>query len=142
MPDLLPVAEAQVIRGPSGVVHIWYPAPTVFVSRVEGVITEAMASAMLVAGQRIIATDGALVVFNDWAAVTGYDREARVLLTRGGKQLRRQVEANHFLVRARILAVGIQLANIVLGNMNVHATRAAFDRALRDLIASRTRRAS
>jgi hypothetical protein len=142
MPDLLPVAEAQVIRVPGGTAYIWYPAPTVFVSRVEGHITESMASAMLVAGQRIIASDGSMVVFCDWEAVTGYDREARVTFTRGGRQFGRHVESNHYLVRARILSVAIQLANIVLGNLKPYTRRPEFEATLRSAIESRVRRAS
>jgi hypothetical protein len=142
IPDLLPVAEAQIIRSAGGMAQIWYPAPTVFVSRVEGAISEAMATAMLVEGQRIIASDGKLVVFHDWELVKGYEKQARVQFTRVGLQLRRQVEASHFLVRARILAVGIQLANIVLGTNKVHPSRASFESVLRDTVVSRVRRAS
>jgi hypothetical protein len=142
MPDLLPAANAQIVRTRDSTVHIWHPAPTVFVSRVEGVLSEQVADAMLVAGQRVIAADGKMLVFNDWENATSYARKAREQMTRSGLQLRRQVEATHFLVRARILALGIQLANIVMGNMKVHPTRASLETAIRQAVAARTARAA
>ena len=142
MPDLLPVADAQIVRTHDSTVHMWHPAPTVFVSRVEGVLSEQVADAMLVAGQRVIAADGKMLVFNDWENVTSYERKAREQMTRTGLQMRRQVEATHFLIRARILALGIQLANVVMGNLKVHPDRASLETAIRQAVATRTARAA
>ena len=142
MPDLLPVGGAQIVRTHDGTVHVWHPAPTVFVSRVEGVLSEQAADALLVAGQKVIAADGKMLVFNDWENATSYERKARERMTRAGLQMWRQVEATHFLIRARILALGIQLANIVMGNMKVHPTRASLETAIRQAVATRTARAA
>ena len=142
MPDLLPLADAQIVHAAGSTVQMWHPARTIFVSRVEGVLTEQAANAMLVAGQKVIASDGKLLVFHDWENVKTYDRKAREQMTKTGFQMRRQVEATHFLVRARIVALGIQLANIVLGNMKLHPTRASLESAIREAVASHTARAA
>jgi hypothetical protein len=140
MPDLLPVADAQIIRAAGSTVYIWHPARTIFVSRVDGVLTEQAASAMLVAGQKVIASDGKLLIFHDWENVSTYDRKAREQLTKTGLQMRRQVAGTHFLVKARIVALGIQLANIVLGNLKLHPTRTSLESAIREAAARHSAR--
>jgi hypothetical protein len=138
-PDLLPVNEAQTVVSGLGTVRLWHPAPTVFVVRVEGNLTEAISRAINAAGRRIVATDRRLAVFQDFELMTGYDRPARQELTRGGMELRKYVDMSHFLVRARIVALGVQIANIVLGNLKVHPTRAAFENLLRSTVQDRLR---
>jgi hypothetical protein len=136
-PDLLPAASAQTVASPRGTVRIWHPAPTVFVSQVEGSLTEQGARALCVAGRRIIASDERLVVFQDWEAATDYERGARLELTRMALDLRKSVDASYFLLRARILALGVQLANVVLGNLKVLPNRAAMEELLRATLQTR-----
>jgi hypothetical protein len=136
-PDVLPVPSAEVVRSERGTVYIWHPAPTVFVTRAEGCLTERAARAICVAGRKVIAADGRLVVFQDWEELTDYEREARIVMTKMGLEFRRHVELSHFLVRARIVALGIQLANVVLGNLRVQPSRRALEEVLRSTIRAR-----
>jgi hypothetical protein len=136
-PDLLPVANAETVVSPGGTVRIWHPAPTVFVSQVEGSLTEQGARALCVAGRRIIASDERLIVFQDWEGATNYERGARTELTKMALDLRKSVDASYFLLRARILALGVQLANVVLGNLRVLPTRTAMEQLLRTTIETR-----
>jgi hypothetical protein len=137
LPDLLPVPSAEGVRTDAGRILIWHPARAVFVTRAEGRVSEAAAHAMYVACRRIVASDGSLVVFNDWEEVTGYDTAARILLTRVGLAFRHSVEVSHFFVRARILTLGIHIANAVLGNLQAHPDRRAFESLLRSTILDR-----
>src|SRR4051794_38415995 len=94
-PDVLPVPSAEVVRSPQGTIFIWHPAPTMFVTRAEGCLTGRGARALCVAGRRIIAADGRLIVFHDWEELTSYEPEARVILTKMGFEFRRHVEMSH-----------------------------------------------
>jgi hypothetical protein len=136
-PDVLPVAQAQTVESERGSVRMWHPARTVFVNQISGIITEAIARAINALGQRIIAEDGRIIVFQDWDEVTGYDRQARVEFTRVASQLRRYTEASHFLVRSRIVTMGIQIVNVVLGNLTVQPNRRAMEEMIRATVRAR-----
>jgi len=137
-PDLLPVASAQTVTSPRGTVRTWHPAPTVFVNRIEGFLTVQGARAINVAARRVIASDGRLIVFQDWEEMTDFEREARIEMTRVGTELRRYVDGSYFLLRSRILKLAVQVGNVILGNLKVLPSRAAMEQLLRATVQERT----
>ncbi len=136
-PDILPLTDAQTVSSSRGTVRIWHPAPTVFVNRIEGTLNLQAARAINAASQRVVASDGRLIVFQDWEEMTGYDRDARQELTRVGVEFRKFVDGSYFLLRSRILILAVQVGNILLGNLKVMRTRAEMDQLLRETVHER-----
>jgi hypothetical protein len=136
---MLSEREAATLRSGKCVVHIWRPAPTVLVTRAEGVLTDHGAMSIESTMRRIVLEDGALLGFHDWENVTDYDLAARVRLTAVSARLLRQIDGAHFLTGARAVSFGVQMANAILKKLTVHPTRAAFDRVLDEAIRARRR---
>lgn len=136
--DLLPADRAQTLRsGHDGrnVLHIWRPARTLLVTRVEGLFTVEGGLAVVAAFRRTVAEDGRAVVLHDWELMTDYDAEARIGLTRAAIELIRSVDASHLLVRSRVVAAAVNAANLVLQILEVHNSRADFHAVVREALA-------
>ena len=134
---MLPNRHAQTFHYPTCVVHVWRPAPTLMVTRVEGMLSDQGAMAIEAALHRQVAEDGRVLAFHDWEALDDYDLRARALLTTAAARVVRQIEAAHFLVRARSVAFGVQMANAILKKLTVHGSRPAFERMLEEALYSR-----
>ena len=127
-------------KGPGGSATTTSPAPGIFRTNVEGHLDVTMARHVVEAGDRVAAAAGFLVAFHDWEAVTGYETQARVVLTEWGVRLGKRVERVHLLVKSRIVAMGVAIAGLVLRGMLVSYTdRKAFEAALADRIAQARR---
>jgi len=75
-------------------------------------------------------------VFHDWADMSRYDTEARVKLTEYANRRIRCFASTNILVRSRLLAMGITVANIILRNhIQVYGHRERFDKELRRAMA-------
>lgn len=134
---MLSEREAETFRSALCVVHIWRPAPMVMVTRAEGVLTDQGAMSIESVMRRMaLETDG-IIGFHDWENVTDYELSARVRLTAASARILRQLEGAHFLVRARSVSFGVQMANAILRKLTVHTTRAAFERVLDDTLRKR-----
>jgi len=74
---------------------------------------------------------GRPVVFDDWECVTGYDSALRVKLTEWHKAHEDRMERTHILVGSRLLAMGVSVANLVMGGrLDVYASRREFEAQL------------
>ena len=75
---------------------------------------------------------GRVALFNDLLDLDGYDPPVRDELTRWQKRNKNRVLATHVLLRSRIVAMGIQMASLALGEHLVTYSRVAdFDGVLR-----------
>jgi len=84
--------------------------------------------------ERVAAEGGLVDTFHDWADVESYDAEVRVPYTDWAWAHRQQVASLHILVRSRLLAMGISVANMGLGGMITSYTdRAPFETVRRRL---------
>jgi hypothetical protein len=63
----------------------------------------------------ILEQNGRSIVFADWWDMTGYDSTARVELTAWMAKMRPRMSAFHVLVRSRLVAMGVSVANLALG---------------------------
>jgi hypothetical protein len=67
-----------------------------------------------------------LQLFSDWADMTGYDGEARKALTEWQKTTGKE-SSPHLCVKSAIVAMGVSMANVVLGNtLDVTSNLATF----------------
>lgn len=94
---------------------------------------------LLVAGiDEVIAdTEGQLRSFHDWRGVTSYDSGARVAYTELSKPVMHRVQVVEMLFSSGLMAMGISVANIVLGGkLKGTSDVAAFERRRDAAIAS------
>ncbi len=106
------------------------PVPGVFLTRVSGHTDLDCALHLMRAFDRIGAiTMGSLDVFHDWEAVTGYDSIVRQELVRWSEENEKSGEV-HVLVKSRLVAMGVSVANAALGGkLVIYSDRAKFEAA-------------
>lgn len=123
--------------GENVTVQLWWPRPGFMASRVVGHLDVAAARFLATSLQERVAEHAAtrLVGFHDWARMTDYDGDARVLLTGVTRGMISRSDGIHLLVQSPLVAFGIRTASVVLTNVFVYSARAAFklklDSALR-----------
>jgi hypothetical protein len=120
-----------------GRIHVYRYARRVMVNRVEGHLSAAMAQAWI-AGVEPSFVIGSLEALADWEKMTGYDAEARRVLTKWALDRRRNTLYAHFLVPPGIVAMGVSVAamSLSLAGIDVHSTtdRNVFESAVRKRI--------
>ena len=122
---------------PRGALRAWVLAPNVFVTQGEGHMTDEHCKFIEAYGEeRIRRYSGKLFVFHDWRELTGYDSMTRVRLTAWSVAHRQSYQEVHLAVRSRIIAMGVQVANVAVGGiMRAHSGVATLEvelaRALR-----------
>jgi hypothetical protein len=120
----------EVIQAKNGTTSIWRPAPSIMVSQVAGVLTPKAAATLVAAMHRAVAEAGRWEGFHDWEQMTDYTTETRIQLTDAVQSVHSRTEQIHFLLSSPAVSFGVRVANIALGNLRIHATRASFNIAL------------
>jgi hypothetical protein len=120
----------EVWRSSSGELRMSSPVPGIIVTRFHGDLAADFAAPMIAAMHRAASAGQRITVFADLERAHNYHTSARLQLTQGVLQLRSKIDALHFIVSSRILALGVQAANVALGNLVLHDDRVAFERAL------------
>jgi hypothetical protein len=124
---------------PRGGVEVWRPATGLLVTRVTGYLSLDGAQVIASTFRPQVAEDGWCMSFNDWGQMDDYDGEARTLLTRAVYDLLSHVKGGHFFVRSRVVAFGVQVANVVLRPFTLHPSEASLQRELSGALANRGR---
>ncbi len=132
--DLFPKDKADVHTSARGTTYFWRPARGVLLSRVEGRLTLEAGLAMDALMRRVVSEDRRITAFGDWEDMTDYDTEVRNRLSKTVLELRASFESNHLLVKSRIVALGVQAANVVVKILTVHNERGPFEAALREVL--------
>jgi hypothetical protein len=113
-----------------GELEITSPRRGIVLQRFEGYACLPMADAIIERLDAEIATHGTILVFDDWEEATGYDSAVRLKLTEWTRQHSGQVLETHVLLRSKLIAMGMAVANLALGgNLRTYTNRAAFDAA-------------
>lgn len=86
------------------------------VVRFEGFATGEVADHILEALQGCVAQGGPLEVFDDWEHAIGYDPIVRTKLTGWMATHGGHVRATHVLVKSKVVAMGLTVANMLLAN--------------------------
>jgi hypothetical protein len=132
----------------SGKIRVWTLAKNLYVTQGEGHMQDDHAAFLEVyGGERLKQAGGKIYIFHDWMEMTGYDSQTRYRLTKWSAEYRASYEEVHLAVRSRIVAMGVQVANIALGGfMRVHTGIAGLElelaRVLRVIGVDRPRTAS
>jgi hypothetical protein len=115
-----------------GRLEIEEPAPGVVLTRFAGHAELAHAEAIVRRFDEALARTPTLRVFDDWEAGEGYESEVRVRLTEFTRTRGARIASTHVLIRSKLFAMGLSVANLALGGrLHVTASRADFEAALR-----------
>jgi hypothetical protein len=126
--------HADTYQSSRGTLHVSRPARGVLLTRAERTLTTEGGLAIERLMRRIAAEDGRLIVFNDWEAMLDYDSECRTRLTRATLELKGSVEGLHILFASRVVAMGVQVANLAVKIITVHTARPTFEAAVREAL--------
>ena len=114
-------------------VQLWWPRPGFMVSRVLGHL-DAGGAHFLADGLRAhVATLGKTtrtIGFHEWARMSDYDSEARIVLTGVARETLARSDGIHLLVQSSLVAFGVRTASVALTNVVVYSARASFEAAL------------
>jgi hypothetical protein len=114
---------------PTGSLEMWYPAPRLVADRIVGHLDLELAR-HFTSRLTIKMAQGPLQVFSNWEQMEGYDSNVRVELTTWALQHRRDFASIHVLVRSKLVAMGISVANVALGGlMRPHTRRVDYEAA-------------
>ena len=107
----------------TGTLRAWMLAPNLYVTQGEGHMTDIHCEFIEAYGEACLRRHpGKYYVFHDWRELTGYDTRTRIRLTAWAVAHRHAYEEVHLAVRSRIIAMGVQVANVALGGfMRTHA---------------------
>jgi hypothetical protein len=114
----------------SGSVEVWRPRTGLFVTRVTGHLSLDGAREIASAFRLQVAEDTSCLGFHDWSQMDNYDADARALLTIAVLERLSCVKGGHFVVRSRVVAFGLQVANVVLRRFTVHPSETSFQHEL------------
>ncbi len=125
--------DVRSVETPRGKTLVYTLAPCVYVTVVSGHLEEAGAELIVQYGTgRVRAAPGKLHVFHDWIEMTGYESGCRHRLTTWTAAYRDSVADAHLALRSKLVAMGVQVANLALGGMiKTHTNRGTLEHALR-----------
>lgn len=120
-----------LLTASGGSVDCTEPAAGVLVVVARGHLSASLIPRVLAWRDQAVSRVGKVDIFDDAAELESYDSEARVLLTGWGKKNRDRVREHHILLRSKIVAMGVSVANLALGgHIHAHTSRPAYDAAL------------
>lgn len=129
-------SELREVRTERGCARVWVIAPTLYVTMTTGYMEEAHADLLESYGlERIRKAPGKLTVFHDWFDMTGYESRCRQRLTSWSLARRQHFEEVHLGVRSKLVAMGVQVANLALGGLiTAHTDRTKLEHELRRVL--------
>lgn len=123
---LTPPPRAQTLVTDDGRIAVWRIAPGLYASKVAGKLSMSMAELIMDVGEREY-TGGIVHGFHDWLEMTSYESRCRVELTRWVMSHREQSRLS-IAVRSKLVAMGVSVANLVLGNLiKIHESAEALE---------------
>lgn len=119
-----------------GVSRFWTLAPNVYVTCVRGHMDASHAVAFEVySAERIRRSPDGLYVFHDWVEMTGYDSLCRKRMTEWSAARVHHYLEVHLAVRSKLVAMGVQVANIALrGMMRAYTDRLKIELELKRVL--------
>ena len=134
--QLVPPADAKRVKVERGELAYWELATRVYATQTTGFMTRAMSNLIMEHGEKLYARGGTVYGFHDWLQMSNYESHCRVELTNWVLSHRAQ-SVLHIAVASRIVAMGVAVANMMLGSLiHIHANEREIERALRDVLAS------
>lgn len=127
----------RTLETPKGEVRIRFPARGIMHSCVRGHMDVATAEFIRDTGNEFVLHCRRMEVFHQWDSLETYDSAARKVLTDWGLDIRGNVIKVHILFRSKLVAMGVSVATVVLGNMiEAHRDPQKFALALQAAVAA------
>jgi hypothetical protein len=124
--------EGQTIEGPNAVAFLSRPTPNVLHLMMRGRIGAEHAERIVVAFEQALCAGEPVHLFADMGDLEDYHSTLRIKVVEVFKRRRACVLSVHAFSKSRIVGMGIAVVNLAIGGIvQHHATRAAFDAALR-----------
>lgn len=137
MSKLSPLAPVDY-EAPTVRMRIEEPALGVFHSVVDGRATAGAAGAIIAFAEGMLSAGRRLLVFHDWERVSGYDAQARKMLTEWSERIKPHWDGSHILFSSPIIAMAVSVAGLTMrGKLTSYSSRTSFERALAAACASR-----
>lgn len=133
----------RTITFPRGTLRWWSPARGVLCSQVTGHMSVDVVEPLITSFVAVHSEQPTRKVktFHDWVTATGYDSAARVAYTEAAAPLMGHVDTIEFLLASRIIAMGVEVAKIVLGqSLQASVDRPTFERRRQEAIEAGGRR--
>lgn len=107
--------EHKSLEGVHGRIFVWRLSPRIYASQVEGYLDRNMAQLIIDIAEPLYGK-GMVSGFHTWFGMTGYATASRLDLTSWVKAHRS--ESRLFIgLQSRLVAMGVSVANLALGNM-------------------------
>lgn len=133
MPINIRIEDPKQVRTARGELRIYALGRTAYGTEFSGHLEDAHVDLFLAySEERIELASGKLTVFHDWLDMTGYDSSCRKRITDWTVKHLDAYAAVHVLLRSKLVAMGVQVANLALGGLvKTHKTRASLEAAVR-----------
>lgn len=124
------VPVLQRIERPAGVMVLYAPSAPLLYSRIEGRVDDEVLGPLRRACDHAVSR-GPAWFFNDWELLEHYTTRGRLEITQWALRHRARIVESHVLVRSRLVAMGVGVANLALGGIyRTHRRRIDFEQAL------------
>jgi hypothetical protein len=111
---------------------VWSLGPHIYVTEFSGHLQDAHVDLLIGYSKHLIAGRRLLIdVFHEWTGMTGYDSSCRQRITRWALDNKGAFGEVHVAVTSKLVAMGVQVANLVLGNITAYTSKNALQAALR-----------
>ena len=136
-------AADRTCRNHNGELTVSCPCEGLVLIRMVGTFDGEHCKVLLDFLQSIDGPERTFTTFHDLEGMINYDADVRVALTRWTLSRPKKPAALHFLVRSKIVSLGLEIANAALGGWLVsHRDRASFELAYEEALAAARRRPS
>ncbi len=116
---------------PRGELVVWQPRDNVIVFQASGHISRPFTAPIIERVEQMLDAGLRPTVFDDLERAVSYDGIVRMEITRFAARTASQVAATHVLVRSKLIAMTVAVANLALRqHLTVHSIRDDFDAAL------------
>lgn len=121
-PDpFVPPPDAHSAKALDGQGFIWQPHPHVVVQKASGILSLPLAQCFADFYRPRLVPGACVRIFNDFAMLLEYTREAREYLTEFTLERLFAVEVIHFLLASKVMALGVSAFKHDIGDEHVRA---------------------
>lgn len=131
---LVPPRDAQRVSSDRGELQFWEVAPHVYATHMRGYMSPDMSRLIIARADPMFGRGATVSGFHNWLDMSNYDSQCRVELTAWVLRHRTQ-SVLHIGVTSRMVAMGVAVANLALGNLiHVHGDLASLEAALHGVL--------
>jgi hypothetical protein len=125
----------QDFQWDGGRIHVTNPAKNVILFKITGVLIDGAEDKIVTATDDAIARYGSVHIFHDWEDIGSYKTSTRKKLTAYVASIKPRLLSCHILFSSAVVAMGISMANRILGEpLKAYSDRSRFEAALSEIL--------